>query len=34
MDESLRMIESFDQPTVRKLVVDLETEVEQQRGER
>jgi D-proline reductase (dithiol) PrdB len=34
MDESLRMIESFDQPTVRKLVVDLETEVEQMRGER
>lgn len=34
MDESLRMIESFDQPTVRKLVVDLESEVEKMRGER
>lgn len=34
LDESLRMIESFDQPTVRRLVVELETEIEQQRGER
>ena len=34
LDESLRMIESFDQPTIRKLTVELETEVEQMRGER
>jgi D-proline reductase (dithiol) PrdB len=34
LDESLRWIETFDQPTARKLVVDLETEVEKSRGER
>lgn len=33
LDESLRWIETFDQPTSRKLVVDLETETEQNRGE-
>jgi D-proline reductase (dithiol) PrdB len=34
LDEALRWIEPLDQPTVRKLVVDLETAVEQARGER
>jgi hypothetical protein len=33
LDESLRWIETFDQPGSRKLVVDLETETEQERGE-
>lgn len=34
LDESLRWLESFDQPTSRKLVVELETVVETARGER
>lgn len=34
LDESLRWIETFDQPGARKLVVDLETETEESRGER
>ncbi len=34
LDESLRWIETFDQPTARKLVVKLETETEMARGER
>jgi hypothetical protein len=34
LDEALRLIEPLDQPSVRKLVVNLETEVEQERGER
>lgn len=34
LDESLRWIETFDQPASRKLVVNLETEVERERGER
>lgn len=34
LDESLRWIESFDQPTSRRLVVELETKVEQDRGEK
>ncbi len=34
LDESLRWIESLDQPTSRKLVVKLETETEMSRGER
>jgi D-proline reductase (dithiol) PrdB len=34
LDESLRWIETFDQPGSRKLVVDLETETEQERGEK
>ena len=34
LDESLRLIEPMDQPGVRKLVVDLESEVEKARGER
>ena len=33
LDESLRWIETLDQPTSRKLVVDLETKTEQDRGE-
>lgn len=33
LDESLRWIETFDQPASRKLVVDLETETEKERGE-
>jgi len=33
LDESLRWIETFDQPAARRLVVNLETEVEQERGE-
>lgn len=34
MDETLRLMETFDQPGDRKLVVDLETKVEAARGER
>ncbi len=34
LDESLRWIETFDQPGARRLAVKLETEVEQERGER
>ena len=34
LDESLRWIETFDQPAARKLAVALETEVERERGER
>ncbi len=34
LDESLRWIETFDQPGARKLAVKLETEVEEERGER
>lgn len=34
LDEALRLIEPMDQPAIRKLVVDLETEVENARGER
>lgn len=34
LDESLRWIETFDQPGARKLGVKLETEVERERGER
>ena len=33
LDESIRWIETFDQPGARKLVVELETETEQERGE-
>ena len=34
LDESIRWIETFDQPAARKLVVDLESDVEKSRGER
>lgn len=34
LDEALRWIETFDQPAIRKLVVDLETETENSRGEK
>lgn len=34
LDESLRWLETFDQPGSRKLAVDLETQVEAARGER
>jgi Glycine/sarcosine/betaine reductase selenoprotein B (GRDB). len=34
LDEAIRWIESFDQPAVRKLVVDLETQIEEERGEK
>lgn len=34
LDESLRWIETFDQPGVRKLAVEIETAVEATRGER
>ncbi|MCX7640216.1 MAG: glycine/betaine/sarcosine/D-proline family reductase selenoprotein B [Pyrinomonadaceae bacterium] len=34
LDESLRLIEPLDQPSIRKLVVELETEVEKERGEK
>ena len=34
LDEALRTMETFDQPGMRKLVVDLETQVEAARGER
>ena len=33
LDESIRWIETLDQPVVKKLVVDLETATEQERGE-
>lgn len=34
LDEALRWIETFDQPTAKRLVVNLETEVEEERGEK
>ncbi len=34
LDEALRLIEPMDQPGIRKLIVELETEVEEARGER
>ena len=34
LDEALRLIEPMDQPGIRKLVVDLESQVEKARGER
>ncbi|MGB8509860.1 MAG: hypothetical protein WCD76_15875, partial [Pyrinomonadaceae bacterium] len=34
LDEALRLIEPMDNSSVRKLVVELETEVEMERGER
>lgn len=34
LDESLRWIETFDQPGIRKLAVEIETQVEAARGER
>ncbi len=34
LDETLRWMETFDQPGSRKLAVDLETQVEAARGER
>jgi D-proline reductase (dithiol) PrdB len=34
LDESIRSIESLDQPTVRRLIVELESEVEEMRGEK
>ncbi len=34
LDESLRWMETFDQPAARKLAVDLESQVEAARGER
>ncbi|MGH9970721.1 MAG: glycine/sarcosine/betaine reductase selenoprotein B family protein [Pyrinomonadaceae bacterium] len=34
LDEALRLIEPMDQPGIRELVVELETEVENERGER
>ena len=34
LDESIRWIETLDQPSSRKLVVELETETEMARGER
>jgi D-proline reductase (dithiol) PrdB len=34
LDESLRWIEPLDQPSIRNLVVELETSVEKERGER
>ena len=34
LDESLRWIETFDQPASRKLTVNLQTEVEESRGEK
>jgi D-proline reductase (dithiol) PrdB len=34
LDEALRWIEPLDQPTVRKLVVELESKVEKERGEK
>ena len=33
LDESLRWIETFDQPAAKRLIVNLETEVEEERGE-
>ena len=34
LDETLRWLETFDQPGSRKLAVDLETQTEAARGER
>jgi D-proline reductase (dithiol) PrdB len=34
LDEALRLLEPMDQPSVRKLVVELESEVERERGEK
>jgi D-proline reductase (dithiol) PrdB len=34
LDEALRLIEPMDQPGIRQLVVDLETQVENERGEK
>jgi D-proline reductase (dithiol) PrdB len=34
LDEALRLIEPIDQPLIRKLVVDLQSQVEKARGER
>ena len=34
LDEALRLIEPIEQPTIRRLVVNLESEVEQERGEK
>jgi len=34
LDESLRWLETFDQPGMRKLGVKMETEIEAARGER
>jgi D-proline reductase (dithiol) PrdB len=34
LDEAIRWIETLDQPVVKKLAVELETEVENERGER
>ncbi len=34
LDEALRLIEPMDQPGIRKLVVELESQVEEARGER
>ncbi len=34
LDEALRWLEPIDQPTIRKLVVELESEVEKERGEK
>jgi hypothetical protein len=34
LDEALRLIEPIDQPGIRKLVVDLQSQVEEARGER
>jgi hypothetical protein len=34
LDESLRLIEPMEQPGIRRLVVDLESKVEQERGEK
>ncbi|MDT5123886.1 MAG: D-proline reductase (dithiol) PrdB [Acidobacteriota bacterium] len=34
LDEALRLLEPMDQPSIRKLVVELESEVERERGEK
>lgn len=34
LDETLRLVEPLDQPSIRRLVVDLESEVEKARGEK
>jgi hypothetical protein len=34
LDEALRLIEPMDQPGIRKLVVELQSQVEEARGER
>jgi hypothetical protein len=34
LDEALRLIEPMDQPAIRNLVVELESQVEEARGER